>query len=640
LNAEDALFRLTVRGPHGERHANIPADQAQRRLTDVLRLLDLPLNTRCGQRGLCDGCLVELVQGGLQQVADGTPVAADGEAVSLRGCELAVPVAGAAVVHIPSRSLLAHQPQVVTSFRLNVPRAHDPLWQEVRIAACDLDPTLPLGAALRAAVAAQLECALPLVVSPELDQRAPCADGVYHLALDHRGDHRVLRPLDVREPVYGAAADIGTTTVVVMIVDLATGDVVGSASALNAQTRLGDNVLTRINLCMKAPHLVQRMQKALVRATLAPLLTEALGAAGVDPCQLACLVVAGNTTMLHLLHGVDPTSMGVAPFTPTFLAHRIVDAATLQLAVKTPGAQPDTATAPEDAAPAPEDAAPACRTVVHSLPGAAAYVGADITAGVLATGMAYRDDTCLLVDLGTNGELVLKHDGTLLGCATAAGPAFEGAGLRYGMRASRGAIGHIWLEHQPPAPRIEVIGDAAPIGLCGTAYIDFVARARQAGLLTATARFASLDTPGIVQHPTHGWSFEIARTQDDQPLLVTEADMASLLQAKAAIAAGVTCLLQRAGIDSDQVSTVYLAGGFGFHMHVDSLLGCGMLPGFRPEQIELVGNTSLAGAYLTLLDSSALREIRRLSQRMHIVELNLEPHFESIYIDQLSLPDR
>lgn len=633
MNAEDALFRLTVRGPDGERHANIPADQAQRRLADVLRLLDLPLNTRCGQRGLCDGCLVELVQGGLQQVADGTPVAADGKAVSLRACELAVPVAGAAVVHVPSRSLLAHQPQVVTSFRLNVPRAHDPLWQEMWIAARDLDPTLPLGAALHAAVAAKLECVLPLMVSPELDQCAPCADGVYHLALDHRGDHRVLRSLDVRGPVYGAAADIGTTTVVVMIVDLATGDVVGNASALNAQTRLGDNVLTRINLCMQTPHLVQRMQKALVRATLAPLLTDALGKAGVDPRQLVCLVVAGNTTMLHLLHGVDPTSMGVAPFTPTFLAHRIVDAATLQLAVKTPGAQSDTATASEDASPA-------CRIVVHSLPGAAAYVGADITAGVLATGMAYRDDTSLLVDLGTNGELVLKHDGKLVGCATAAGPAFEGAGLRYGMRASRGAIGHIWLEHQPPVPRIEVIGNAAPIGLCGTAYIDFVARARQAGLLTATARFASPDTPGIVQHPTDGWSFEIARTQDDQPLLVTEADMASLLQAKAAIAAGVTCLLQHAGIDSDQVSTVYLAGGFGFHMHVDSLLGCGMLPGFRPEQIELVGNTSLAGAYLTLLDSSALREIRRLSQQMHIVELNLEPRFESIYIDQLSLPDR
>ena len=175
--------------------------------------------------------------------------------------------------------------------------------------------------------------------------------------------------------------------------------------------------------------------------------------------------------------------------------------------------------------------------------------------------------------------------------------------------------------------------------MCGTAYIDFVARARQIGLITPTARFASPDTRR--HHQTSDtWMVVCGRPGSGRRnrCLITEADMASLLQAKAAIAAGVICLLQRAGIDSAHVSTVYLAGGFGFHMHVDSLLGCGMLPGFRPEQIELVGNTSLAGAYLTLLDSSALREIRQLSQRMEIVELNLEPHFESTYIDQLSLP--
>ena len=275
---------------------------------------------------------------------------------------------------------------------------------------------------------------------------------------------------------------------------------------------------------------------------------------------------------------------------------------------------------------------------IHTLPGAAAYVGADITAGVLASGMAYSDDSCLLVDLGTNGEIVLKHDGRLYGCATAAGPAFEGAGLTYGVRAGRGAIGHIWLEPSQVEPRVEVIGGGTPIGLCGTAYIDFVARARASNLITPTARFVSRDAPGVFKHPTHGWAFPVAPGPNDEPLLVTEADMASLLQAKAAIAAGVICLLRRTGIEASSVRTVYLAGGFGFHMHVDSLLGCGMLPGFQPEQIEMIGNSSLAGAYLTLLDSSALREIRKLSKRMQIVELNLEPDFEATYIDQLMLP--
>lgn len=628
------MFRLTIRLPHEERRAEVPANRTQRLVTDVLRSLQLPLNTRCGQRGLCDGCMIELVQGELLHARTGQPISAGPEPQPMHGCEATLPESGEAVIHVPSRSLLAHQPQVVTSFRLNVPRAHDPLWQSIRIAATDLTMARSLSESLRDAVATQLECTLPLMIGAELDALQPCSDGAYHLALEHRGDHCVLRELDVLEPAYGIAADIGTTTVVVIIVELTTGRVVGSASALNAQTRLGDNVLTRINLCMKTPHLVQRMQQAVVRGTLVPLLTDALGEAGIDQRQLACMVVAGNMTMLHLLHGVDPTSMGVAPFTPTFLEHRIVDAAALRLEVKAPAAPADAASPPAGSARAPSAIG---RMAVHSLPGAAAYVGADITAGVLATGMAYRDDTCLLVDLGTNGEIVLKHDGRLLGCATAAGPAFEGAGLTYGMRAGHGAIGHVWLDNDTPEARIEVIGNVAPIGLCGTAYIDFVARARQIGLITPTARFSAPTTPGLIKHPTHGWSFIVATGPDGESLLVTESDMASLLQAKAAIAAGVICLLRRAEIDSQRVTTVYLAGGFGFHMHVDSLLGCGMLPGFRAEQIQLVGNTSLAGAYLTLLDSSALGEIRQLSRRMQIVELNLEPHFEETYIDQLSL---
>jgi uncharacterized 2Fe-2S/4Fe-4S cluster protein (DUF4445 family) len=387
---------------------------------------------------------------------------------------------------------------------------------------------------------------------------------------------------------------------------------------------------------MQQPRIVGRLQRAIVRATLSPLLGAALREAAVEPGQLACMVVAGNTTMLHLLYGIDPTSMGIAPFSPTFLEHRITDAAQLRLDLRTPKTSRVSSDETSES-PAVSAGGRLGRMVVHTLPGAAAYVGADITAGVLATGMAYRDDTCLLVDLGTNGEIVLKHNGQLFGCATAAGPAFEGAGLTYGVHAGQGAIGHIWLEQDSSQARVEVIGGGPAIGLCGTAYIDFVARARQIGMITPTARFISDQTPGVFKHPTHGWAFPVASGQAAEPLLITEADMASLLQAKAAIAAGVICLLQRADLRAADVSTVYLAGGFGFHMHIDSLLGCGMLPGFRPEQIELVGNTSLAGAYLTLVDSSALREIRQLSHRMHIVELNLEPHFEMIYIDQLSL---
>jgi uncharacterized 2Fe-2S/4Fe-4S cluster protein (DUF4445 family) len=642
------MFHLTIQLPHEERCVAVEPDVTARRLTDVLRSYELPLNTRCGQRGLCDGCLIELRKGSLYSTSPDGKIDAQDPPQTLRGCELMLPSNGNAVIHVPARSLLAHQPQVVTSFRLNVQRAQDPLWQSWRIAAHELPEGVPIAEALRAAVATELDGTVPLEVDPGLEQIQVQADGTYAMAIEHEGDRWQLSPLRHAEPAYGVAVDIGTTTVVVIVVELTTGRVAGSASALNGQTRLGDNVLTRINLCMQDTRLVRRMQKAVVRGTLAPLLGQALSEAGLREDDVTCMVVAGNTTMLHLLLGVDPTSLGIAPFTPTFIEHRITDSRTLNLQVKMPKSARyveddlescDSGADDEGAVEADTDGAGQGTPFrIHTLPGAAAYVGADITAGVLASGMAYAEASCLLVDLGTNGEIVLKHNGQLYGCATAAGPAFEGAGLTYGVRAGNGAIGHIWLEPSKAEPSIEVIGGGAPIGLCGTAYIDFVARARANNLITPTARFVSRDAPGVFQHPTHGWAYPIAPGTNGEPLLVTEADMASLLQAKAAIAAGVICLLRRAGIEAREVSTVYLAGGFGFHMHIDSLLGCGMLPGFAPKQIELIGNSSLAGAYLTLLDSSALCEIRRLSQRMQIVELNLEPEFEWTYIDQLVLP--
>ncbi len=355
-----------------------------------------------------------------------------------------------------------------------------------------------------------------------------------------------------------------------------------------------------------------------------------------------CLTIAGNTTMLHLLVGENPASMGVAPFTPVFLNYRTLRGCDLDLLVPEADDQVEDASVElrDEEVSLPPRSGELCNATIHLLPGAAAYVGADITAGVLSSGMAYRDDTCLLVDLGTNGEIVLRHGNVLVGCATAAGPAFEGAGLTCGVRAGKGAIGHIWLEERPFQVRSEIIGGGAPIGLCGTAYVDFVARARRVGLINSTGRYTAEAQDGFLEKQgLYGWGFTIGRTRRDEPLYVSEADIASLLQAKAAIAAGIACLLRRVDLAAAEVTKVYLAGGFGFHMHIDSLLGCGLMPGFRAEQIELIGNSALAGAYLTLLDSGAMDEIQRLSARIDIVELNLDPQFEMTYIDHLTLPD-
>jgi uncharacterized 2Fe-2S/4Fe-4S cluster protein (DUF4445 family) len=345
--------------------------------------------------------------------------------------------------------------------------------------------------------------------------------------------------------------------------------------------------------------------------------------------------------MLHLLAGVDPSPLGTAPFTPEFLEHRVLRTSGLSLlssrAASRRSDQPGGALQPSGAAGGlSSEIDPA----VHLLPGAAAYIGADIIAGVFSTGMVYEAGTSILVDMGTNGEIVLKHENRLLGCATAAGPAFEGAGLACGVRAGRGAISHVRLNEDSFQPEIDVIGDGEPIGLCGTAYVDFAAEARRSGLVEKTGRFSRSSADwSLVRHATHGQSFIVARGRDNEAIVVSEADIASLLQAKAAIAAGIVCLMNRAGLSTDDIDTLYLAGGFGFHMDVQNVIRCGLLPRFRPEQVRLVGNTSLAGAYLALLDSGVLAEMKRASKRLETIELNLEPDFESHYIDHLCLPD-
>jgi len=544
--------RLNVITPDGPQ--TIQPNDAQRklRITELLRFKSMPLNTRCGQRGLCDGCLVHLREGSLQHVSTGQTLQAGEQTEDIRSCEYTLgDAAGDVLLEIPHRSMLGHAAQVEIDFRINVPRAHEPLVQ---------DPKTPLGVAI----------------------------------------------------------DIGTTTVAVLLVELATGEIMARASGFNKQMNLGDDVLTRINLCLQDPTMLEQLQQEVVAHTIEPLLIKALEEVGREPTEVGCITVAANTTMLHLLAGRDPSPMGQVPFTPVFTKHLELRAADVGFA----------------ALPHRHD------VPLHLLPSGAAYVGADLIAGAFATGLAWDEGPTLLVDVGTNGEIILKTKDHLLGCATAAGPAFEGGGLRSGIRAGEGAISRIRIDGDPAEIHTTVIGDTKPIGLCGSAYIDFLAQASRAGLLTETGRFVRDKVDHLLLDPEadylaihfghHG--------RKDKSVVVIETDVASLLQAKAAIAAGILTLLEHAGIAQRDVKQLYLAGGFGVHLDHGSAIHSGLLPGFTREQIQVVGNTSLAGALLCLLDRNVLDELTRIAQRIEVIELNTVPTFEMAFIEQLTLP--
>ncbi len=526
-------------------NANTP-----RSLADALADHDLPLNTRCGQRGLCRGCEVVLLEGSLT-----TPQHTHHAPATVQACRSRL--TGDLSVRIPARSRNEHRPQVGESFEIAVPYAHQPLF---------------------APVPGQRDTAF--------------------------------------------AVDIGTTTVVVLLVDLVTGNVLSRAGAFNAQIRFGDNVVTRIDAA-RNPESLAAMQRAIVAETLLPLLLRACKLAGRPLERIAGGALAGNTTMLHLLVGADPSPLGIAPFTPRFITSRQVTAREMMLDAD--GLAPD--------------------TPLQLLPGIAAYIGADITAGIYASGLLFDSSPSLLIDIGTNGEIVLQHDGKLTACATAAGPAFEGCGLSCGTRAHQGAVSSLHLSLHPFHLTTETIG-ASPLsqanGLCGSAYLDFLATARQSGLLNENGRFVTeawnLIPDAHRLNAPPGRALLLDASPNHHALRISEVDVALLLQAKAAIGAGVEVLLETAGIRAADLGQIYLAGGFGMHLNVAHAIRIGLLPEIPTHRVRIMGNTSLAGALLTLVDRSSLDEMENLRGHVEVIELNLADRFEDRYIEHLMLP--
>jgi uncharacterized 2Fe-2S/4Fe-4S cluster protein (DUF4445 family) len=540
---------LQVALESGERR-EIPLTRDPRSLADILAAHGLPLNTRCGQRGLCRGCEVELREGSL--TADGGAVSAP---ATVKACR--AHLTGSATIHLPARSRIEHRPQVGETFEIAMSYAHQPLF-----------PAVP----------------------------------------------------GQRDTAF--AVDVGTTTVVVLLIDLVTGEVLSRAGAFNEQIRFGDNVVTRIEAARK-PEKLAAMQRAIVMETIQPLLLRAGERAGRSLNRIVGGAIAGNTTMLHLLVGEDPTPLGIAPFTPRFIAGKKVLACDIKLVAA--------------------DLAP--ETPVQLLPGFSAYVGADITAGVYASGMVFDPTPSLLVDIGTNGEIVLQSGGKLTACATAAGPAFEGCGLHCGTRAREGAVSDLQLTLNPFQLETKTIGNiplARANGLCGSAYVDFLATARSSGLLGVAGRFTAAaweNVPAQNRFTDDGErALRLTETNGAGALRVSEVDVALLLQAKAAIGAGIEILLETAGIHAADLGRVYLAGGFGMHLNVAHAIAIGLLPGFREEQVRVVGNTALAGALLALVDRTTLDEMENFRTHMEVIELNLAADFEDRYIDHLMLP--
>ena len=391
---------------------------------------------------------------------------------------------------------------------------------------------------------------------------------------------------------YGVAVDLGTTTLAAQLLDLTTARVLAVATALNGQARFGADVMSRVRFALEEQG--QDQLRDLIRAQVGSLIAQLVFSARVPEAEIRDVVVVGNTVMHHLFCALDVEPLSRYPFESEQLGLQTLDVG---------------------------DWGWRGRPRVRFLPCLGGFVGSDILAGILATRLHEREDLNGLVDLGTNGEIVMGNRQRLLCASTAAGPAFEGARISMGMRASTGAISEVKLKDQGIECR--VLGNVPPQGLCGSGLVDAVAAGLDLDRILPSGRFAN---------GARAWELF-------PPVVLTQADIRELQLAKGAIAAGIRTLLEQLGASASDLNRLYLAGAFGNYINRSSAERIGLIS-FPPEKVEAAGNTALLGAKLALFrpeaDDGSFAELR---SRVRHVPLNADPGFQDVFVEEMSFPN-
>lgn len=420
------------------------------------------------------------------------------------------------------------------------------------------------------------------------------------------------------KPIWGAAIDIGTTTVTVWVVDLVSGQVKAQVAEYNQQISRGEDVVSRIIFASKNGGSEQ--MRNLVLDTINTLLDLACkrikSDPPVNPQEIVKANVVGNSTMIHLLLGIPAENIRLMPFVTTINHLPTLRGEEVGLKIHPDG-------------------------MVDCLPGVASYVGADITSGVLSSGMDDSEKITLFMDVGTNGEIVLGSNEWLATCACSAGPAFEGAGVQYGMRATKGAIEEVWVNSETLEPTYRVIGGVKPRGLCGSSLISLMAEMFLTGIIDKGGNFNSTSHSRRIREGEHGWEYVIAwgtETSDGQEIAITHVDIDNLLRAKAAIYAGFTVLADSVGIPLESVEQVLIGGSFGKYINVEKAVEIGLLPDLPWERFQFLGNTAIKGAYLTLLDQQTRERVRDIAARMTYIELSADNTFYEAFMSAMFLP--
>jgi uncharacterized 2Fe-2S/4Fe-4S cluster protein (DUF4445 family) len=595
-------------------------------LMEAITEAGLPLKSTCGGQGICGDCLVRIVSGSVRSRTSavlppelsrqGYILACQSEA----GEDLVIQLPDFEEISLPRvpewSEAVRHDGAVAGVLDV------DPIWKRASLALPP--PTLEDNASDLARLKREIKNKLgveaadcPHSVLKRLAREARAEGGRLTAHLIKKGPGWSIVDVTAGEPparALGLACDIGTTTVSCSLLDCENGEVLASASSFNRQIKCGEDIISRIHYTRK-PGGLEELRRLAV-ATVNALIDQAAREAGASAGDIYLASVAGNTTMTHLLLGLDPRYIREEPYTPTVSRTPLLSGRDLELRMNAEGA-------------------------VLCAPAVGSYVGGDITAGLLATPILRgADRISLFIDAGTNGELVVGNGDWLVTCACSAGPAFEGGGTKCGRPATEGAIEDIRLAGDA-GPEYAVIGGGRPKGLCGSGLVDLLAELFVHGLIDRQGKFDQEKVGRRLWRSDHQTGFVVEESETSfwgKPIVITERDIANLIRSKGAIFSACSLLLKKVGLDFGALDAVYIAGGFGRHLDVENAVRIGLLPDIDRDRFHYLGNTSLLGASLILLSEKNRALVEEVAQRMTYIELNAEPGYMNEYTASLFLP--
>lgn len=606
---------------------------AKTTLLDAARLAGVEIELPCGGKGTCGNCAVRVISGKTSYESLGVLTQEEIDQKFVPACQTSIEDSDVVIEVIDQAGRLGGQftddgMKLIDPVLLPTPEVWQPLTEKINIripppqkadGLSDLDR---ITRALKQRLGLS-EVILSLAVIRRLADTLRAADGnvtVTVFAEHPAGEYTRCHITDIEAHDrsarhYGIAIDIGTTTVAVQLVDFISMKILATCTDYNSQLACGLDIISRIDYARRLDRR-EELRKRVLR-TIKGLIYQSAQHNRITPNEISCAVVSGNTTMIHLFLGLNPEYIRLSPYVPTILDASVATAAEIGIDINQ--------TAP-----------------VKISPAVGSYVGGDITAGILCTDLSNNcEDVCLFMDIGTNGEVVIGNKDFLLACACSAGPAFEGGGIKCGMRAAAGAIEKVEVDRSTGLANCKTIGGVKPRGICGSGMISILAQLLRTDWTDAAGKLNRSKASEAIQITGRQAAYTLIPREESAtgyPITIDEQDIENIIRAKAALYAAVALMLKEVGMEFHELGKVYIAGGFGRFLDLDAAIAIGLLPNLPQNSFHFIGNASLTGSHMVMVSEKHRKRLHEQVRRMTYLDLSTTPAYMDQYTAALFLP--